>query len=162
MLNSPSPSYDGPPTRRVRSDYEFQLEKNRRLDEVEPGLSQFREQRELHRRQLADLGKKTAMVTERVDKLNADIEKMRQQWGELERERAKLLEAQQSWEKKTAAQQKVVHKDDVISKKYHDYIALDEEVLVLDDSDDGDEDGDEPMYDWQAQEQGGGEAEEEQ
>lgn len=134
------------------------------MDEVEPGLSQFREQRDLHTRQLTDLGKKTAMVTERVDKMNADIEKMRQQWGELARERAKLLEAQQSWEKKTAAQQKVVHKDDVIAKKYHDYIALDDEVLVLDDSDDEneDEDGDEAMYDWQAQGQGGGEAEEEQ
>lgn len=117
------------------------------MDEVEPGLSQFREQRELHARQLTDLRKKTAMVTERVDKLNADIEKMRQQWGELERERAKLLEAQQSWEKKTAAQQKIVHKDDVTAKKYDDYIALDEEVLVLDDSDAEDEDGDKLMYD---------------
>lgn len=147
MPNSPSPSYDTPPTRHVRSDYEFQLEKNKRLDEVEPGLSQFREQRELHARQLTDLKKKTAMVTERVDKLNADIEKMRQQWGELEREKAKLLEAQQSWEKNMAAQQKIVHKDEVIAKKYDDYIALDEEVLVLDDSDAEDEDGDKLMYD---------------
>ena len=130
------------------------------MDEVEPGLSQFREQRELHTRQLTDLEKKTAMVTERVDKLDADIEKLRQQWGELEREKAKLFEAQQSWEKKTTAQQKIVHRDDVIAKKYDDYMSLDEEVLNLDDSDD--EDGDEPMYDWQAQGQGGGDDEEEQ
>lgn len=130
------------------------------MDEVEPGLSQFCEQRGLHKRQLADLEKKTVMVTERLDKLTADIEKLRQQWGDLEREKAKLTEAQQSWQQKMAAQQKVIHKDDVIAQKYQDYIELDEEVLVLDDSED--DDGDELMYDWQAQGQGGGEDEEQQ
>lgn len=160
MPSSPPSNYDRP-TRRVRTEHEFQVEKNKRLDEVEPGLSQFHEQRELHTRQLTDLKRKTVMVTERLDKLTANIEKLRQQWGELEREKAKLLEAQQSWQQKTAAQQKIVHKDDVIAKKYRDYIWLDEEVLVLDDSED-DEDGDGAMYDWQAQGQGGGGDEEQQ
>ena len=132
------------------------------MDEVEPGLAQFHEQRGLHKRQLKDLEKKTKMVTERLDKLTADIEKMRQQWGELEREKAKLTEAQQTWQQKKAAQEKVVHKDDVIAQKYHDYIELDEEVLVLDDSESEDEDGDALMYDWEAQGQGGGEDEEQQ
>ena len=132
------------------------------MDEVEPGLSQFRDVRQLHIRQLEDYGKKIEMVTERVDKFTADIEKLRQQWGELEREKAKLLEAQQKWEQKKAAQEKVVHKDDVIAQKYRNYLALDEEVLVLDDSEDEDEDGDEPMYDWQGQGQEGGEGEDEE
>ena len=131
------------------------------MNEVEPGLSQFRDVRQLHIRQLEDYGKKIEMVTERVDKFTADIEKLRQQWGELEREKAKLLEAQQKWELKKAAQEKVVHKDDVIAHKYLNYLALDEEVLALDDSEDEDEDGDEPMYDWQGQGQEGGEDEEE-
>lgn len=132
------------------------------MNEVEPGLSQFRDVRVLHIRQLKDLEKKTVMVTERIDKFTADIEKLRQQWGELEREKAKLLEAQQIYEKQKAAQEKVVHKDDVIGQKYSNYLALDEEVLVLDDSEDEDEDGDEPMYDWQAQDQGGGEGEDDE
>lgn len=132
------------------------------MNEVEPGLSQFRDVRQLHIRQLEDYGKKIEMVTERVDKFTADIEKLRQQWGELEREKAKLLEAQQKWEQKKAAQEKVVHKDDVIAQKYRNYLALDEEVLVLDDSEDEDEDGDEPMYDWQGQGQEGGEGEDEE
>ena len=97
---------------------------------------------------------------ERNDKLSADVEKLRQQWGELEREKAALLEAQQRWEKKMTAQEKVVHKDDVIAQKYHDYLALDEEVLVLDDSED--EDGDQVMFDWQEQRQGGVEEEQAQ
>ena len=132
------------------------------MNEVEPGLSHFRDVRQLHIRQLEDYGKKIVMVTERVDKFTADIEKLRQQWGELEREKAKLLEAQQKWEQKKAAQEKVVHKDDVIAQKYRNYLALDEEVLVLDDSEDEDEDGDEPMYDWQGQGQEGGEGEDEE
>jgi hypothetical protein len=100
------------------------------------------------------------MVTERIDKLDKDIEKLRQQWGELEREKAKVLEAQQLWEQKKAALAKVVHKDDVIAQKYLDYVQLNEEVLVLDDSED--EDGDDMMDDWPAQGQGGGEDEQQQ
>ena len=132
------------------------------MNEVEPGLSQFRDVRQLHIRQLEDYGKKIEMVTERVDKFTADIEKLRQQWGELEREKAKLLETQQLYEQKKTAQQKVVHKDDVIGQKYHDYLELDAEVLVLDDSEDENEDGDGPMYDWQGQGHEGGEGEEEE
>jgi hypothetical protein len=102
------------------------------------------------------------MVTERIDKLTIDIESLRQQWGELEREKAGVLVAQQRWEQQRAAQQKVVHKDDMIGKKYEDYINLEEEVLVLDDSEDEDEDGDGRMFDWQAQGQGGEDDEEQQ
>jgi len=148
------------PTRPARSEYEFQVETNKRKDEVEPGLTQFRGKRRLHIRQLEDIRKKRIMVMERNDKLSADVEKLRQQWGELEREKAALLEAQQRWEKKMTAQEKVVHKDDVIAQKYHDYLALDEEVLVLDDSED--EDGDQVMFDWQEQRQGGVEEEQAQ
>jgi len=156
LPSSPPLTFD-PPTRRVRNEYEFQVEKNKRLDEVEPGLTQFRGQRRLHIRQLEDIDKKRIMVMERIDKLNADVEKLRQQWGDLERDKAGLLGTQHSYEQKKAAQEQVVHKDDVIAKKYHDYLTLDEEVLVLDDSDDEDED--DLMYDWEAQQHvsGGGE-----
>jgi predicted nuclease with TOPRIM domain len=144
-------------TRRVRSEYEFQVEKNKRLDEVEPGLTQFRGQRRLHIRQLEDIDKKRVMVMERIDKMNADVEKLRQQWGDLERDKAGLLESQHRYEQKKATQEQIVHKDDVIAKKYHDYLTLDEEVLVLDDSDDENED--DLIYDWggEAHRGGGGE-----
>lgn len=102
------------------------------------------------------------MVTERIDKLTIDIEGLRQQWAELEREKAGVLVAQQRWEQQQAAQQKIVHRDDVIGKKYDDYINLDEEVLVLDDSEDEDEDEDEHVFDWQSQVQGGDEDDEQQ
>lgn len=98
------------------------------------------------------------MVAERIDKMNEDVEKLRQQWGELERAKTALLVSHEGYEKKLGAQRKIVHKDDVTAKKYHDYLTLTEEVLALDDSDDGD-DEDDFMHDWEAQEHDGGEDE---
>ena len=106
MPSSPPPNYE-PPARRVRSDYEYQVERNKRQDEVEPTLAIFRDQRLLHTRQLEDFKKKSTMVTERIDKLDKDIEKLRQQWGELEREKAKVLEAQSSGSRRRRAWRKL-------------------------------------------------------
>ena len=159
LPSSPPPNFAAP-ARPIRSEYEFQVEKNQRMDEVEPELRKFRYKRRLHVLQLEDIDKKRIMVMERIDKLDDDVEKLRQQWGELERQKAGLLTSQQRYEQKKTAQEKVVHKDDVIAQKYHDYLTLDEEVLVLDDSDD--EDGDESMHDYGGEEHGGGAEEREQ
>ena len=48
----------------------------------------------------------------------------------------------------------------MIAQKYLEYVSLNEEVLVLDDSED--EDGDDLMYDWPAQGHGGGEDEQQE
>lgn len=121
---------------------------------MEPGLSEFRKKRELHVRQLEDLNKKARMVVDRIDKLNDDVEKLRQQWGEIEREKEALLGTSARYERKMMEQEKVVRKDDKKAKKYHDYLMLAEEVLVLEDSSD-DEDAMRPVFDWGAHGHGG-------
>jgi CRISPR/Cas system-associated endonuclease Cas1 len=101
------------------------------------------------------------MVDNRIDKLNDDVEKLRQQWSEVEREKAALLTSKERYQQKIAAQRKVVHRDDVTAKKYDDYLNLVAEVLVLDDSD-NEEVEDSIMYDWGEQGQCGGGEEREQ
>ena len=151
-MSAPPPPSDAPTN--FRRETEAQIEKNERRDEVEPGLTEFRKQRDLHVRQLQDLNKKALMVSNRIDKLNDDVEQLRQQWGEMEREKAALLTSSELYEQKTIKQEKRVHKDDKKAKKYHDYLTLAEEVLMLDDSDDEDEE-DRPVFDWGASGHGG-------
>jgi len=146
-MSAPPPPPSEAPTSGFRSETEAQIEMNERRDEVEPGLSEFRKQRDLHIRQLQDLNKKSLMVSNRIDKLNDDVEKLRQQWGNMEREKAALLTSSERYEQKTIKQERRVHKDDVKAKKYHDYLTLVEEVLMLDDSED-EEDEDRPVFDW--------------
>jgi len=144
---APPPPPSEVPTGGFRTETEEQIEKNERRDEVEPGLGEFRKQRELHVRQLQDLNKKSLMVSNRIDKLNDDVEQLRQQWGDMEREKAALLTSSERYEQKTIKQEQIVHKDDVKAKKYHDYLTLSEEVLMLDDSDDEEDEG-RPVFDW--------------
>lgn len=146
---SPSPPPPESLTRLNRTEYEEQIEKTERLDEVEPGLSHFRAQRELHVRQLKDLNKRSNMVNSRIDKINDDVEKLRQQWGNLEREKAGLLVTSERYEQMTEKQEAVVRKDDATGFKYHAYLTLNSEVLVLDDDDEEeeDDDADRPMHD---------------
>lgn len=139
---------------RARTEHEEHIEKNERRDEVEPGLTEFRKQRELHVRQLEDLNKKARMVVDRIDKLNDDVEKLRQQWGDIEREKEALLSTTARYERKMMEQEKKVREDDKKAKKYHDYLMLEDEVLVLEDSSD-DEDERRPVFDWGAQGHGG-------
>lgn len=99
------------------------------------------------------------MVSNRIDKISDDVEKLRLQWGELEREKAALLGSSERYEAKLMEQEKRVHKDDVRAKRYHDYLTLVEEVLVLDDDEDDEDDGDggRMMFDWGSGGHGGGE-----
>jgi uncharacterized coiled-coil DUF342 family protein len=151
-MSAPPPPSDIPTN--FRSETEAQIEKNERRDEVEPGLTEFRKQRDLHVRQLQDLNKKALMVSNRIDKLNDDVEQLRAQWGDMEREKAGLLTSSERYEQKTIKQEKRVHKDDKKAKKYHDYLTLAEEVLMLEDSDDEDEE-ERPVFDWGASGHGG-------
>jgi hypothetical protein len=152
---APSPRASDSVTHRVRNDVEATLERTERRDEVEPGHGKFLEKCSLHKAQLADIHKKAKMVDNRIDKLNDGVEKLRQQWSEVEREKAVLLTSKERYQQKIAAQRKVVYRDDVTAKKYDNYLNLVAEVLVLDDSDD-DEVEDSIMYDWGEQGQGGG------
>lgn len=145
-------------THRVHNEAEAQIERNERLDAVEPGLNQFRNLRKIHTAQLNDIYKRAGMVDHRIDKLNDNVEKLRQQWGEIEREKEALLSSKENYEQKIVAHRKIVHKDDVKALKYHKYITLASEILVLDDSDE-DEDDDDLIYNWGAQGRGEGEAE---
>jgi hypothetical protein len=95
------------------------------------------------------------MVDNRIDKLNDDVEKLRQQWSEVEREKAALLTSKERYQQKIAAQREIVYRDDVTAKKYDNYLNLVAEVLVLDDSDD-DEVEDSVTYDWGEQGRSGG------
>jgi hypothetical protein len=151
-MSAPPPPSEAPTN--SRSETDAQIEKNERRDEVEPGLTEFRKTRELHVRQLQDLNKKALMVSNRIDKLNDDVEQLRQQWGDMEREKAALLTSSERYEQKTIKQERRVHKDDKKAKKYHDYLTLAEEVLMLEDSDD-EEDEDRPVFDWGAFGHGG-------
>jgi hypothetical protein len=151
-MSAAPPSSEAPAN--FRSETDAHIEKNERRDEVEPGLTEFRKQRELHVRQLQDLNKKALMVSNRIDKLNDDVEQLRQQWGDMEREKATLLVSSERYEQRTIKQERRVHKDDKKAKKYHDYLTLAEEVLMLEDSDD-EEDEDRPVFDWGAAGHGG-------
>ena len=151
-MSAPPPSSEAPAN--FRSETSAHIEKNERRDEVEPGLTEFRKQRELHVRQLQDLNKKALMVSNRIDKLNDDVEQLRQQWGDMEREKATLLVSSERYEQRTIKQERRVHKDDKKAKKYHDYLTLAEEVSMLEDSDD-EEDEDRPVFDWGAAGHGG-------
>jgi uncharacterized coiled-coil DUF342 family protein len=151
-MSAPPPPSEAPAN--FRSETQEQIEKNERRDEVEPGLTEFRKQRELHVRQLQDLNKKALMVNNRIDKLNDDVEQLRQQWGDMERKKAALLTSSERYEQKAIKQERRVHRDDVKAKKYHDYLTLAEEVLMLDDSDEED-DEDRPVFDWGAFGHGG-------
>ncbi|KAM0716265.1 hypothetical protein Q7P37_007710 [Cladosporium fusiforme] len=133
-------------TPHIRTEAEKQIERNERLDEVEPGLTEFRKQRKLHVDQFENLQKQSGMVSNRIDKLNDEIEDLRLQWGKVEREKAGLLGSMERYEQKSIELEKVVRKDDAIAKKYHNYLTLVEEVLVLEDSDDEGEDEYHPMY----------------
>lgn len=139
---------------KIRSAYEAQVEKTNRKDEVEPRLPAFRKKRDLHIRQMKDTEKRIKMVGNRIDKLNEDIEKLRNQWGELEREKATLLITNERYEQTKAKQQKIMLKDDRMAKRYQDYLTLAQEVLVLDSSED-EEDEDAAMVDWGTQGQDG-------
>lgn len=100
------------------------------------------------------------MVNSRIDKINDDVEKLRQQWGNLEREKAGLLVTSERYEQMTEKQEAVVRKDDATGVKYHAYLTLNSEVLVLDDDEEEDEDADRPMHDWGSYGHGGGEDDE--
>lgn len=145
MSATPPPPSEAPTN--LRNETEAQIERNERRDEVEPGLTEFRKERDLHVRQLKDLNKKALMVSNRIDKLNDDVEKLRQQWGDMEREKAALLTSSERYEQRTIKQEMVVHRDDVKAKKYHDYLTLVEDVLILEDSEDEEEE-ERPMFDW--------------
>lgn len=157
---SPPPQAEDTNIHQVRSEHEAQIEKTNRRDNVEPEFTEFRKKSELHLRQVGDMKKKITMLTTRFDKFNYEIEKIRNQWTEMEREKDILTATKERFKREMHAMEKVVRKDNRTAKRYRDYLELAQEVLVLDDSDD-DEDEDSAMFDWGAHGQGGVEDEDE-
>jgi hypothetical protein len=92
------------------------------------------------------------MIGNRIDKLNDEVERLRQQWGGIEREKTALLSCKERYEHGLDQKAKILRRDEVKAQKYQDYLTLAQEVLNLDsdDDDDDDEDADSFMYDWEA------------
>ena len=71
------------------------------------------------------------MVAGRIDFLNDSVEALRRRWGEIEREKAALLGSSERYEQRVLEMEGVVRRDDGVARRFHEYLTLRAEVLVL-------------------------------
>lgn len=72
------------------------------------------------------------MVAQRIDSLNDEVEALRVRWGEIEREKAALLGSSERYEQRLRVLEGRVRRDDRVAGRWHEWLTLGSEVLVLD------------------------------